>query len=87
MEGLYGRVGIFVHREDGAAGATFGVFVVEGGVVDEFVVSECLSPYGFNVAMFGFRKGNNVGVGMGGEYAFKVYYGCVHTACIEGEGN
>ncbi len=39
MERLYGCVGVFVHCEDGAAGATFGVFVVEGGVIDEFVVA------------------------------------------------
>ncbi len=68
MEEFDGYVGVFVHREDGATGVAFGLFVIEGGVVDEFVVSECLSPYGFNVAMFGFRKGNNECVGMGVEY-------------------
>ena len=68
MEGLYGCVGVFVHREDGVTGATFGLVVVERGVVDEFVVSECLAPYGFNTAMLGFRKGNNMRVGVGDDY-------------------
>ena len=34
VEGLYGQVSGFVYCEDGAPGATLGVLVVEGGVVD-----------------------------------------------------
>ena len=34
VEGLYGRVSGFVYYEDGAPGATLGVLVIEGGVVD-----------------------------------------------------
>ena len=41
MKGLYSFVGSFVYREDGAAGASFGLFVVEGGVEDQFVGSKC----------------------------------------------
>jgi hypothetical protein len=34
VEGLYGQVSGFVYYEDGAPGATLGVLVVEGEIVD-----------------------------------------------------
>ena len=66
MEGLYGRVGFLVYCKDSAAEASFGVCVIERGAIDKFVVSECLSPTGSDMAVFGFRKGNNVWIGLDG---------------------
>ena len=38
------RLGKRVYCKDGAPGAAFGVFVVEGGVVNQFVVSKRVYP-------------------------------------------
>ena len=40
------------------------MFVIEGRVVDEFIVSQCLSLDGFDMSAFGLRSGNNVWVGL-----------------------
>ena len=42
------------------------MFAIEEGVVDNVVVSECLSPNGFDMAVFGFCQGNDVWVGLFG---------------------
>ena len=67
MDRLNSCVCCFVYRKDGASGASLGLFVVKRGVVDKLVVAKCLSPYRFDVAVFGFRKSDDVCVGMGGE--------------------
>ena len=55
MEGLYGGVGVFVYCYNGTTRAALGVFVVKGEGVDYFVVSKCMSPSGFDMAMFSSR--------------------------------
>ncbi len=46
----------FLHScEDCSFGAAFGLFVVEGRVKYYLVVSKCLSPNGFDMAVFCFR--------------------------------
>ena len=44
------------------------MFVVYRGDVDELVVFECLSLDGLYVSMFGFCKGDDVWIGVGGKY-------------------
>ena len=39
-----GCVGVFVNRKYGTSRAAFGVFVVKGWIVNQSVVSRCLSP-------------------------------------------
>ena len=34
-----------------------------GGIIDQFVVSQGVSPYGFNVRVLGFTEGNDVWFG------------------------
>ena len=60
MEGLYSGVGVFVYCENGIPGAALDVFVVKGEIVDYFVVSKFLSPNGYDMAVFGFRLGDDV---------------------------
>ena len=48
MEGLYSEFCVFVYCENGIPGVALGVFVVKGGVVDNFVFSKCLSPNGLD---------------------------------------
>ena len=55
MDGFDGLVGVSMDRENGSPGVAFGVFIVEGWVVDKVVVSKCLSPDRFDVTVFGFR--------------------------------
>ena len=62
VEGLDVWVCIFVNREDGAAGAAFGEFIVECWIVYQFVVLKRLSPDRFDISVFGFGKGDDVGV-------------------------
>ena len=68
MERLDCCVSGSMHRQDCATRAAFSLFVIEGGVVNQFVIAKCLSPYRFNVAMFGFRKGYYVCVGVRCKY-------------------
>ena len=44
-----------MNGEDGASLGTFCRFVVQGGVVDEFIVAEGVSPDRLNVSVFRFR--------------------------------
>ena len=58
---LDGLVGVFVDCEYGAARASFGEFIVECRVVYKFVILKRLSPYRFDISVFGFCKGDDVG--------------------------
>ena len=44
-----------MNGEDGASRGTFCRFGVQGGVVDEFIVTEGVAPYRFYVSVFCFR--------------------------------
>ena len=55
MDGFDGLVGVSVDRENGSPGVAFGLFIIEGWVVDEVVVPKCLFPDRFDVTVFGFR--------------------------------
>jgi hypothetical protein len=44
VDGLDSWVGVLVNREYGASRAAFGLFVVVRGVVNQFLVFECVSP-------------------------------------------
>ena len=44
-----------------------------------------MSPDRFDISVFGFGEGDDVGVGVVGEDLLKVYDGCVHATGVERE--